>query len=180
METTVKRVSRNSLLGYGLLFSILGILLIAFSETFIEIIRITLFVALLLVGLSAIWSYVKEQKTNNGKLHILIAGIIAIVLGACILIFPNLLSILLGIAIGLWLLIRSIQLISLAITAKSFGSTDWLWFLLVGLLVAIFAVVIVRYPEIIRTVTKATVIIIGIVSVLIGAYYFLLFSKVRK
>jgi len=177
METTIKRVSRNSLLGYGLLFSILGILLIAFSETFLEIINITLFVALLLVGLSAVWSYVKEQKTNNGKLHILIAGIFAIALAICVLIFPDLLKILLGIAVGLWLLIRSVQIISLAIVAKSFGSTDWLWFLLVGLLVAIFAVIIVRYQA---AIINATVILLGIISILIGAYYFLLFSKVRK
>ena len=72
METTiVKNTSKMSLLGYGLLFSILGILLIAFSETFIQIIEITLFVALLIVGLSAIWTYIKEQKTNTGKWYIL-------------------------------------------------------------------------------------------------------------
>jgi len=178
METTiVKNTSKMSLLGYGLLFSILGILLIAFSETFIQIIEITLFVALLIVGLSAIWTYIKEQKTNTGKWYILAAGIFAVVLGTCILIFPNLLAILLGIAIGLWMLIRSIQLLSLAITAKKFGYPEWLWFLLVALLVAIFAVIIVRYPEITMNVM---VIIIGVVSVLIGAYYFLLFSKVRK
>ncbi|MDR3350579.1 MAG: DUF308 domain-containing protein [Prevotellaceae bacterium] len=178
METTVKSTGKNNLFVLGLVFSFLGVALILFPDILTEALSIIIAVAFFIVGISAVWSYIQQRKTTGKNPWYLIAAAIAIIaIGVCLLAFPNLLKSLLAVSAGIWILIRSVQIIGTAITLKSFGMIEWAWFILAGLLSLLIAVILLAFPQ---AVTEWVVRLLGIALLLTGIYYFFIFSEVEK
>ncbi|MDR0582158.1 MAG: DUF308 domain-containing protein [Prevotellaceae bacterium] len=178
MATAVKSTGKNNLFVQGLVFSFLGIIFILFPDTLTDVLSIIIAIAFFIIGISAVWSYIQQQKTTEKRLWYLIAAAIAlVVLGICLLVFPNLLKTLLAVSAGLWMLIRSVQIIGAAITLKSFGMIEGAWFILVGLLTLLIAVILLAFPAFI---TDWAVRLLGIALLLIGIYYFFIFSEAGK
>ncbi|MDR2358679.1 MAG: DUF308 domain-containing protein [Prevotellaceae bacterium] len=178
MATVVKSTGKNNLFVQGLVFSFLGMLLILFPDTLTDMLSIIIAIAFFIISISAVWSYVQQRKTTEKKLwYLIVAAILLVALGVCLLVFPNLLKTLLAVSAGIWMLIRSVQIIGAAITLKSFGMIDWAWFILVGLLTLLMAVILLAFPQ---AVTGWVVRLLGIALLLIGIYYFFIFSESGK
>lgn len=178
MATVVKSNGKNNLFVQGLVFSFLGVVFILFPDILTEVLSIIIAIAFFIIGISAVWSYIQQRKTTEKRRWYLIAAAVALVaLGICLLVFPNLLKTLLAVSAGLWMLIRSVQIIGAAITLKSFGMIDWAWFILVGLLTLLLAVILLAFPAVI---TDWVVRLLGIALLLIGIYCFFIFSETGK
>ncbi|MDR3132813.1 MAG: DUF308 domain-containing protein [Prevotellaceae bacterium] len=178
MEITVKTTGNNNLFIQGLVFSLLGVVLILFPDTLTKVLSLIIAIAFFIVGISAVWSYLRQRKTAGKNPWYLIAAAVAITaLGVCLLVFPGFLKLLLAGSAGIWMLIRSVQIIGAAITLKSFGMIDWAWFILVGLLTLLIAVILLAFPE---GITDWAVRLLGIALLLIGIYYFFNFSGTGK
>ena len=178
MATIVKSTGKNNLFVQGLVFSFLGVLFILFPDTLTDVLSIIIAAAFFIIGISAVWSYVQQRKTTEKRLWYLIAAAIALVaLGICLLVFPDLLKTLLAVSAGLWMLIRSVQIIGTAITLKSFGMIEGAWFILVGLLTLLLAVILLAFPQ---AITDWVVRLLGIALLLIGIYCFFIFSEAEK
>ncbi|MDR2802127.1 MAG: DUF308 domain-containing protein [Prevotellaceae bacterium] len=178
METIIKSTGKTNFFVQGLVFCCLGVALILFPDILTDILSIIIAVAFFIIGISAVWSYIQQRKETGKKQWYLIAAAIVIVaLGVCLLVFPDFLKILLAVGAGVWMLIRSVQIIGAAITLKSFGMIDWAWFILVGLLTLLMAVILLAFPA---TVTEWMVRLLGIALLLIGIYYFFIFSESKR
>jgi uncharacterized membrane protein HdeD (DUF308 family) len=178
METTVKTIGKSNLFAQGLVFCLLGIVLILFPDTLTNTLSTIIAVAFFVTGISAIWSYFLQRKKTEKNLWYLIAAAIAIItLGVCLLVFPNLLKILLAVTAGAWMLIRSVHIIGTAIALKAFGMFDWAWFILAGLLILLMAVILLAFP---KDMTEWAVRLLGIALLLTGIYYFFIFSESEK
>ncbi|MDR0694226.1 MAG: DUF308 domain-containing protein [Prevotellaceae bacterium] len=178
MATVVKSTGKNNLFIQGLIFSFLGVLLILFPDILTDMLGIILAIAFFIISISAVWSYIRQRETTEkNPWYLIAAAIVLVALGVCLLVFPNLLKTLLAVSAGIWMLIRSVQIIGAAITLKSFGMIDWAWFILVGLLTLLMAVILLAFPQ---AITGWVVRLLGIALLLIGVYYFFIFSESGK
>jgi uncharacterized membrane protein HdeD (DUF308 family) len=178
MELTIKTTNKTGLLATGLLFSLAGIVLILFPDVLTGILSLMIAITFFLLGISAVWSYVQQTKLTGKRRWYLLAGAaLFIAAGVCLLVCNDLLKILLATVAGVWLVLHSVQIIGTALTLKSFGSIDWAWFVLVGLLVLLLAVFVFAFSA---EITEWAIRLIGVASLLIGIYYFFIFSQAAK
>ncbi|MDR2361604.1 MAG: DUF308 domain-containing protein [Prevotellaceae bacterium] len=181
---TIEKITPNKsrLFAQGMLFCALGAVLMIFPDSILRVVNAVMAVVLFLIGLSVGYLYFKQKKEDGQAQWYWIAGsVFAIAMGGCLLLFDYLLPVLLALTVGAWLLVRSVRIISLAIAAKAVGLTEWAWFILEGLLVLIFAIIMLLWPdEISGAMFRGGVILIGVASLLVGIYCFLLFAYRKK
>jgi uncharacterized membrane protein HdeD (DUF308 family) len=178
MEITEKTNNNKWLLIQAMVFGLLGMIMMLFPDAIPTVLSSIIAVALFLLGISAVWAYIKQRKADGkNKWYLLLGTAFTMAVGICLLIFPNLLELLLATAAGIWMLIRSVQIIGTAITLRSFGAVDWAWFVLVGLLVLLIAVLTLAFPG---AITRLAIILLGVASLLISAYYFIIYAKANK
>lgn len=181
--STIEKITpnKNRLFAQGLLFCALGAVLMIFPDSILQIINSVMAAVLFLVGLAGGYLYFKQKKEDGRAPWYWIAGgVFAVAMGVCLLLFDHLLLALLALTVGAWLLVRSVHIISMAIVAKSMGMVEWAWFTLAGLLVLIFAIIILAWPDEISTMMfRGGVILLGVASLLTGVYCFLLFACSR-
>ncbi|MDR1681676.1 MAG: DUF308 domain-containing protein [Prevotellaceae bacterium] len=181
---TIEKITPNKyrLFAQGMLFCALGAVLMIFPDSILRVVNTVIAVVVLLIGLSAGYLYYKQKKEDGQAQWYWIAGsVLALATGVCLLLFDHLLFVLLTVTVGTWLLVRSVHIISRAIAAKVVGITDWAWLILEGLLILIFAIIILLWPdEMSGAMFKGGVILIGVASLLTGIYCFLLFAHSRK
>lgn len=140
-------------LKYWWLFLLTGILLIVMSIFIIVrpldgLVAFTFF-----LGFSSIISGVGEFIfALRSKVHFpswkwfLAASVIEILFGFLLLTSPQLLITLLPIAVGMWVILRGIVLLSTSSRAKKLGLKNWKWIAVAGFLSILFALLIFFNP----------------------------------
>ncbi len=174
----MKITNRGWLFVQGLLFGLLGIVMIVFPHVLTNILSMVIAVALFVVAVSAVWAYVQQKKqAGKNEWYLILGAVLAVALGVCLMIFDHLLFLLLTGAAGVWVLVQSIRVIAQAITNRSFGTKDWVWFVLVALLIILFTIIFMIGVDII---INSSIILMGVAALLIGVYCFYLFVHTGK
>ena len=75
----------------------------------------------------------------------IMSGILSIILGIALVVMPGILSTIFAIALGIWIILSSIDIISIAIAAKE-GISNWLLLLIFGIIDLIAGVLILFNP----------------------------------
>ena len=73
------------------------------------------------------------------------SGILSIIVGLILVAMPNILSVVFAIALGIWIILSSVNIISIAITAKK-TVTNWYLWLLLGIIDMICGIIILFNP----------------------------------
>lgn len=73
------------------------------------------------------------------------SGILSIIVGLILVAMPNILSVAFAIALGIWIILSSVNIISIAITAKK-TVTNWYLWLLLGIIDMICGIIILFNP----------------------------------
>ena len=76
----------------------------------------------------------------------LVGGILDVVVGFILLSYPGITLVVFSLFIGFWLMFRGFSTISTSLALKKEGATDWIWILLLGILVIIFALMSIVNP----------------------------------
>ncbi|GAB1445993.1 MAG: DUF308 domain-containing protein [Cyclobacteriaceae bacterium] len=92
-----------------------------------------------------LFSVANRKQLDNWGWY-LVFGIVTLVIGALLLINPVLSMGVLALYVGFTILFRSISTFSFALDVKRYGSANWGWLLVLGILGAIFAIILIWNP----------------------------------
>ena len=175
----LKKYERESIL-ISVLLIIVSLFLIAKPGIAVSTV-VTLFAIVFLVdGIINIIAYMMEDVEIKAYSNELIMGILLVILGLIILLNQPLFISILPIMIGLWIFIKSIMKLQLAINLKSAVAERWGLLLVSSILMAILGVLIIVNPfEAIFTLTRFVGIMMLVAEVIniCESVYFLQQSK---
>lgn len=131
-------------IGVCVMFLLAGILLVFFPATSMKIISYIIALTLVLCGIALICDYNSSILLTN----FLPTGILSVILGLVILLYPNSLSIIVPIVVGVWVIINSLLNIQLSWQLKKVGYSKWLISLILSIILIICGIIIAINPEI--------------------------------
>lgn len=97
-------------------------------------------------GLAQIFFASSNSDVLKGWGWTLASGILDVVIGIYLLVFPLITMATLPFILGFWLLFRSFYLIGVSFDLKGLGVTDWGWLLFGGILSSILGCLVLYYP----------------------------------
>jgi len=160
-------------------FLIVGILLIfaafwMFKTPVASFVSLALlFSTLILISglLSLFFVLANKDDMDNWGIY-LVSGILDVIVGFILLKYPEMTLLLFSMFIGFWLLFRGFSTLSASFKLKKDGAENWLWILIFGILIVIFAFMSIVNPLIgasylVYTLALA-ILILGIANIFLG------------
>ena len=143
MKDIFKRTTTSILISSVVAF-ILGLLMAVVPNISLEIIGIVFGVYVIIHGIALI---VLDFMAHNIYIpfHGIMSGILSIIVGIILVAMPNILSTVFAIALGLWIVLSSVNVISISISVRSKVSNWYLW-LILGIIDLICGLIILFNP----------------------------------
>lgn len=143
MKELFKKIT-TSILVLSIIAFIIGLIMVIVPNVSLQIIGITFGIFAIIFGVVLI--------TLNFMVHIIyipffgiVSGILSIIIGIMLIAMPGILPTIFGIALGIWVILSSVNIISMAITIKN-GVSNWVWLLLLGIVDLICGIIILFNP----------------------------------
>jgi len=135
------------------IFLIIGILLIGgaiymFSKPLESLIGLSGFFSFLILAsgiLAIVFAIANRDDIDNWGLH-LAGGILDILIGFILLKYPQITVVLISLFVGFWLMFRGVNTVSTAIKLKKEGADNWIWILVMGIIISLFAFLSIINP----------------------------------
>lgn len=151
MQEFIKKYSKNTLL-ISVLLLILSIFLMLKPLSSINVI-VRLFAGIIVIdGIIHIVSYFKTPREFKIFSFEFLEGIVEIIAGGFTLFFPQWISTIFPIIIGVWIILSSIIKFQLALNLKNVERSNWLMLLLLSIITMVLGIIIIFNP-IISTIT---------------------------
>ena len=161
----------------GLLFVIISI--VVFRSPLGSLITLAMLfsISFILGGVSEIIFSIVNRKGMHNWGWSLVFGIITLIVGLLLLSNPALSILSLSFYIGFIMMFRSVSAISFAIDLKKFGSKNWIGLLILGILGAIFSILLIWNPVF----AGMSVVVLVALSFLFAGLFSIFFSfQLRK
>ena len=135
----------NEAIGISIIFLILGIIFLIFPNISIKI--VAYLIAIILIG-SGIYLTYLEIYTKNFLLPIdtLFNGILSILFGIIILIYPDIFKIIIPIILGTYFILDSIFKLKLVVLLRRIDNKSWIVTLLLTILSIICGIILILNP----------------------------------
>lgn len=130
----------------GLILVAAGIWVFASPATAYLSLSILFGASILSIGFFEMVFAISARKSMEGWGWTLAGGLLDIVIGAYLLLFPGVTMVILPIVLGIWLLFRGFSAIGFSFDMKSYGDVNWGWFLFFAIGIIFFAVMILAVP----------------------------------
>lgn len=145
MKDFIKKYSRSSLLVSAML--IVVALFLIFKPGFsINLVMITLGALLAFYGITQTVSYFSNSKEIQFFNFQLVIGILCLLAGLVFIFNPTFINSILPLIIGVWIVIKSVTSLQLALNIRHSGTNNWQMMLILSILTFIFGLVIVINP----------------------------------
>lgn len=143
-----------------ILFFLIGIILILFPNMKILTISYAISILLIFLGITlVIYSFDKLYLINY-----LSFGVLQVILGGVILIYPYALTTLLPISVGVWMILKSTIDLRLSMVLKSCKVNDWIYVTILSILAIICGIMLIIKTQI------GTIELTVIVGIFLTAY----------
>lgn len=144
----------------SLVFALLGILLIAKPEQMMSVISTLLGVAFVVIGFLKLLDYFTSSEKED---YLLTMALIFMIIGAIIILCPNIISNLFSVVLGVWIIASGLRNFQTALIWKDTKSSYWTVTLILSMLTIITGIIILANTNL---AIKATGIIIAIYAIL--------------
>lgn len=151
----------------GILCAVAGVLFFVYPLESYMTLSYILGVLMLAVGVSEIISSITNRSLFMRRGYMIVGGILDIILGIFMCVYPGVTALMLPLMLGLWTLYHSIMIISFGSDLNAFRVSGSGWMIAGGLLLAILSVVVLIKPFGIGV--AAVVILCGVGLVTLGA-----------
>lgn len=145
MKEFIKKYSKNSLLTSVILI-ILALFLIFKPGFSINLVMISLGCVLAFYGITQTVSYFSKSKEIEFFNFQLVIGILCLLAGLVFIFNPTFINSILPLVIGVWIVIKSITSLQLALNIRNSGSKNWQLMLVLSIITFILGLVIVINP----------------------------------
>ena len=126
-----------------LLFLALGILVVCFPTTSIKVIAIIIAILLIVGGIFLISDY----GISIFWVNLTAVGILSILMGIILLLYPDILVILIPIVVGMFVIVNSIVDIQLSLVLKDCGYNMWFLSIILSILTIVCGIIIMINPQ---------------------------------
>ena len=130
----------------GLILVAVGIWVFASPATAYLSLSILFGASILTIGFFEIAFAISARKSLEVWGWTLASGLLDIVIGAYLLAYPGVAMSILPFVLGFWLLFRGFSAIGFSFDMKSYGDSNWGWFLVFAIGIIIFAIMILAVP----------------------------------
>lgn len=121
MQNIIKKELNMSIIA-SILYAILGIIIIVNPVTTLNIVSIVISIAAIVYGIIISIINITDIKEESN----LTFGILLVILGIALLIYPSSLTVLISLGVGIWFISNSVSRIKLAILLKNAKESAWL------------------------------------------------------
>lgn len=130
----------------GLLLIAVGIWVFASPAAAYLSLSVLFGASILTIGFFETVFAITASKSMKGWGWTLASGLLDIVIGSYLLVYPTVTMAILPFVLGFWLLFRGFSAIGFSFDLKSYGDLNWGWFLLLAIGIIIFAFMILAVP----------------------------------
>ncbi len=130
----------------GVLFIAVGFLLLLNPAESYMMLSIVFAVCMFAAGIFEITFATANRFTLSGWGWYLACGIIDLLLGLFLMLYPGVAATILPFVLAVWLLFRGFSSIGFSIDLNSFGVKNWGWYLVLGILAVVCSFAIIWYP----------------------------------
>ncbi|RTL57261.1 MAG: HdeD family acid-resistance protein [Sphingobacteriales bacterium] len=130
----------------GLLLTAVGIWVFASPAAAYLSLSVLFGASILTIGFFETVFAITASKSMKGWGWTLASGLLDIVIGSYLLVYPTVTMAILPFVLGFWLLFRGFSAIGFSFDLKSYGDLNWGWFLLLAIGIIIFAFMILAVP----------------------------------
>lgn len=143
MKDLFKRTTMSIIISSIVAF-IIGLVMAIIPGISLQIIGIVFGVYIVIHGITLI---IMDFMTHNVYVPFygIMSGILSIIVGLIFIAMPNVLSTIFAIALGIWIILSSVNIISLSVTVKK-GVSNWYLWLLLGIIDLICGMIILFNP----------------------------------
>ena len=143
MKELFQRTTTSILISSVVAF-IIGLLMAVVPNASLQVIGIVLGIYMIVHGVSLI---VLDFMAHNIYVPFqgIMSGILSIIAGIILLAMPNILPTVFAIALGIWIILSSVNVISIAITVRK-GVSNWYLWLILGIIDLICGIIILFNP----------------------------------
>lgn len=123
---------------------IIGLIMAIVPNISIQVIGIVFGIYIIVHG---IWLIALDFMAHNVYIPFygIVTGILSIIVGIILIAMPNILTTVFAIALGIWIILSSVNVISISITVRK-NVSNWFWWLLLGIIDLICGVIILFNP----------------------------------
>ncbi len=126
----------------SLIYIVIGIIVIARPEATLSIVSKTIALLLILYGIILTVINIRDIKEESTLLF----GVLAIVMGIALLIYPNSLSILISLGLGIWFISSSVTRMKFSVLVRDIAEMNWLVILISSIITLIIGISFVFMP----------------------------------
>ena len=162
----------------GVIFAILGLLLIIYPIQVVKTVTTIFGIASLITGAIVLFSAIsKRGKGESAAVFPLIEGAFSVIFGLILVLVPSISLTILAIMVGVWVIIEGILRISTSFDMKNAGINLWGRSLFVGLLFLILGILVIFHPEL---TSKALIMWIGFALLIFGIIDILIVYQLKN
>jgi len=150
----------------SLIFAILGIVLVWKPEGIMAIISYIIGAIFIAVGVVKIVNYVQANKKSDLFNYELLYGVMTVIIGIVIIVHADVLSTIIGIIIGMWILYSSIIRAFTALKLRAIQSNIWIYSLVLAAVMFLCGLYVIFDAGMIVTTIGVIMIIYAIIDII--------------
>lgn len=150
----------------SLIFAILGVVLICKPEGIMAIISYIIGAIFIAVGVVKILNYVQTNKTSDLYNYELLYGIMTVIIGIVMVIHSDILSTIIGIIIGMWIVYSSIIRAFTALKLRAIKSNIWIYSIVLAVIMFLSGLYVIFDAGMLVTTIGIIMVIYAIIDII--------------
>lgn len=147
-SVTPMRIAKTGYIVMSIVFSVIGVLLIAMPDISAKVIGLSVGIAMIVFGAVRLVGYFSKDLFRLAFQFDLGFGILMLALGVIVLTKPENLMPFLGVALGISVLIDSLFKIQIALDSKQFGIKSWWLIFAMAIITGIMGLILITHSAV--------------------------------
>lgn len=147
-SVTPMRIAKTGYIVMSIVFSVIGVLLIAMPDISAKVIGLSVGIAMIVFGAVRLVGYFSKDLFRLAFQFDLGFGILMLALGVIVLTKPENLMTFLGVALGISVLIDSLFKIQIALDSKQFGIKSWWLIFAMAIITGIMGLILITHSAV--------------------------------
>jgi len=155
----------------SLIFLILGILLICYSDSVVAVISYVIGGIFVGIGTIKLVTYFTDKASRELFSYNLAGGIVAVIFGICIIAFAQTIVVFFRIIISIWIIYSGIVRLNLALELKKANANVWKYVMLMAVIMLLIGLLIMFYEGMITTAIGIIMVVYSVLDIIEGVIY---------